>query len=138
MAARIAKAAEEFDAGLADDLNTARALAAAFDLVREANIAVDKGEFRQGDVAAVLEFLATFDRVFVVVEDNDAEKLRTLGYGSAESGPGDIEIDRLVAERNDAKKKRDFAAADRIRKELADRGIMVEDAKDGSVRWKRK
>jgi cysteinyl-tRNA synthetase len=106
--------------------------------VREANIAVDKGEFRQDDVRAVLEFLATFDRVFAVVEDNDAEKLRTLGYGSAESGPDDTEIDRLVAERNDAKKKRDFAAADRIRKELADRGIMVEDAKDGSVRWKRK
>src|SRR6202165_1630232 len=138
MAARIAKAAEEFDAGLADDLNTARALAAVFDLVREANIAVDKGEFRQGAVPAVLEFLATFDRVFAVVEDNDAEKLRTLGYGSAESGPDDTEIDRLVAERNDAKKKRDFAAADRIRKELADRGIIIEDAKDGSVRWKRK
>src|SRR6195256_4619188 len=113
MAARIAKAAEEFDAGLADDLNTARALAAAFELVREGNIAVDKGEFRQGDVAAVLEFLATFDRVFVVVEDNDAEKLRTLGYGSAESGPGDIEIDKLVAERNAATKRRDFATADR-------------------------
>ena len=138
MAARIAKAADEFDAGLSDDLNTARALAAAFDLVREANIAVDKGEFRQGDVPAVLDFLATFDKVFAVVEDNDAEKLRTLGYGSAEGGPDDTEIDRLVAERNDAKKKRDFAAADRIRKELADRGIMIEDAKDGSVRWKRK
>ena len=138
MAARIAKAAEEFDAGLADDLNTARALAAAFDLVREANIAVDKGEFRQGDVPAVLEFLATFDRVLAVVEDNDAEKLCTLGYGSAKSGPDDAEIDRLVAQRNDAKKKRDFAAADRIRKELADRGIIIEDAKDGSVRWKRK
>jgi cysteinyl-tRNA synthetase len=138
MAARIAKAAEEFDAGLADDLNTARALAAAFDLVREANIAVDKGEFREGDVPAVLEFLATFDRVFAVVEDNDAEKLCALGYGIAKSGPENAEIDRLVAERNDAKKKRDFAAADRIRKELADRGIIIEDAKDGSVRWKRK
>ena len=138
LAARIARAAEEFDAGLADDLNTARALAAAFDLVREANIAADKGEFRQGDVPTVLEFLATFDKVFGVVEDNDVEKLRTLGYGSAESGPDDAEIHQLVAERNAAKKKRDFAAADRIRKELADRGIIIEDAKDGSVRWKRK
>ncbi len=138
MAARIAKAAEEFDAGLSDDLNTARALAAAFDLVREANIAVDKGEFRQGDVAAVLDFLATFDKVFAVVEDNDGEKLRALGYGGSDSGPGDEEIDKLVAERNAAKKRRDFATADRIRKELADRGIIIEDAKDGSVRWKRK
>src|SRR5436309_14524116 len=82
MAARIAKAADEFDAGLSDDLNTARALAAAFDLVREANIAVDKGDFRQGEVPAVLDFLATFDKVFAVVENNDGEKLRTLGYGS--------------------------------------------------------
>ena len=138
MAARIVKAAEEFDAGLSDDLNTARALAAAFDLVREANIAIDKGEFRLGDVPAALEFLATFDKVFAVVEDNDSEKLRTLGYAGPESGPDDAEINRLVAERNAAKKRRDFATADRIRKELADRGIMIEDAKDGSVRWKRK
>jgi len=138
MAARIAKAAEEFDAGLSDDLNTARALAAVFDLVREANIAMDKGEFRQGDVAAVQNFLATFDKVFAVLEDNDAEKLRALGYGSVTGGLTDAEIDKLVAERNAAKKKRDFATADRIRKELADRGIILEDAKDGSVRWKRK
>ena len=138
MAARIAKAAEEFDAGLSDDLNTARALAAVFDLVREANIAMDKGEFRQGDVAAVQNFLATFDRVFAVLEDNDAEKLRALGYGSVTGGLTDAEIDKLVAERNAAKKKRDFATADHIRKELADRGIILEDAKDGSVRWKRK
>src|SRR5256885_4349378 len=109
-----------------------------FDLVREANVAVDKGEFRQGEVPTVLELLATFDRVFAVVQDSDGEKLRALGYGGPDSGPDDAEVDRLVAERNAAKKKRDFAAADRIRKELADRGIILEDAKDGSVRWKRK
>ena len=61
MAARIAKAADDFDAGLSDDLNTAQALAAVFDLVRETNIAMDKGEFHQGEVAAVQEFLANFD-----------------------------------------------------------------------------
>jgi cysteinyl-tRNA synthetase len=138
MAARIAKAAEEFNAGLSEDLNTARALAAVFDLVREANIAMDKAEFRQGDVPAAQEFLAAFERVFAVMEDNDGEKLRALGFGVAEAGPADAEIDKLVAERNAAKKKRDFATADRIRKELADRGIIIEDAKDGSVRWKRK
>jgi len=138
MAARIAKAAEEFDAGLSDDLNAARALAAVFDLVRDANIAMDKGEFRQGDVAAVQSFLATFDKVFAVLEDNDAQKLQALGYASAQAGLSDAEIEKLVAERNAAKKSRDFATADRIRKELADRGIILEDAKDGSVRWKRK
>ncbi len=135
---RLSKAHEEFDTGLSDDLNTARALAAVFDLVREVNIAMDKGEFRQGDVAAVQNFLATFDKVFAVLEDSDAEKLRALGYGSAGGGLSDAEIEKLVAERNAAKKKRDFATADRIRKELADRGIILEDAKDGSVRWKRK
>jgi cysteinyl-tRNA synthetase len=138
MAARIGKAAEELDAGLSDDLNTARALAAVFDLVREANIAMDKGEFRQDDVPAVQEFFASFDKVFAVMEDNDAEKLRALGYGTEQSGLSDAEIDKMVAERTAAKKKRDFTSADRIRKELEDRGILVEDAKDGSVRWKRK
>jgi len=138
MARRIASAAEEFDAGLSDDLNTARALAAMFDLVREANIAIDQGNFRQGDVSAVQQFLSAFDRVFAVLEDNDGEKLRVLGYGKPESGPSDAEIDQLVAERNAAKKKHDFATADRIRRELAERGIIIEDAKDGSVRWKRK
>src|SRR5438445_268924 len=98
MARRIASAAEEFDAGLSDDLNTARALAAMFDLIREANIAIDQGNFRQGDVSAVQQFLSTFDRVFGVLDDNDGEKLRALGYGKPESGPSDAEIDQLVAE----------------------------------------
>jgi cysteinyl-tRNA synthetase len=138
MIERISKAHEEFDAGLSDNLNTARALAAVFDLVRDANTVMDKGEFRQGDVDATQQFLATFDAVFAVLEDNDTQKLQTLGYGSAEAALSDTEIDKLIAERNAAKKIRDFATADRIRKELANRGIILEDAKDGSVRWKRK
>jgi cysteinyl-tRNA synthetase len=138
MAVRVAEAAEEFDAGLSDDLNTARALAAAFDLLRETNIAMDKGDFRQGDVAAAQQFLANFDRIFAVMNDNDAEKLRALGFGAADSGPGDTEIEKLVADRQAARQRRDFAASDRIRKELADRGILIEDSRDGSVRWKRK
>ena len=138
MIERISKAHEEFDTGLSDDLNTARALAAVFDLARDANTAMDKGEFRQGDVDATQQFLVTFDKVFAVIEDNDAQKLRALGYGSADAGPSDAEIEKLIAERIAAKKKRDFPTADSIRKELADRGIILEDAKDGSVRWKRK
>src|SRR5258708_16191734 len=138
MGARVEQAAEEFDAGLSDDLNTARALAALFDLVRETNIAMDKGKFRQGDVAAVQKLLATFDQVFAVLEDTDAEKLRVLGYGAEGHGPSDAEIDQRGAERDAAKKRRDFATADRIRKELADRGILIEEMRNGSVRWKRK
>src|SRR6516165_9029446 len=138
MAERIGKAVDDFDAGLSDDLNTARALAAVFDFVREANIAMDKKEFRQGEVKAAQEFLATFDKVFAVLEDNDAEKLKKLGFGGGTGGADDAEIEKLVAEREAARKRRDFATADRIRKQLADRGIILEDTKDGSVRWKRK
>src|SRR6202790_2674524 len=138
MSERIAKAAADFDAGLSDDLNTAQALAAAYDLVREANVAIDKGEFRLDDAAAAQKFLATFDRVFAVLEDNDAQKLQALGYGQEKSNAGDAEIEKLVAERQVARQTRDFATADRIRKELDKRGIILEDSRDGSVRWKRK
>src|SRR5579862_937755 len=138
MAERIAQAANDFDAALADDLNTAMALGVAYDLVRDANIAMDKGEFRQGDVAAAKDFLASFDRVFAVIADTDAEKLAALGYRKADGAIGDEEVEKLVAERQDARKRRDFAGSDRIRKELADRGIILEDGRDGSVRWKRK
>ncbi len=137
MAERVAAAAKEFDEGLSDDLNTARALAAVFDLVRDVNIAMDKGEFKQGEVAAVREFLAAFDKVFAVLEDSDGVKLKALGYGG-DSGPGDAEIEKLVAARQAARQRKDFAESDRIRKELADRGIILEDSRDGSVRWKRK
>lgn len=138
MAERIAKAAADLDGGLSDDLNTAQALAAVFDFVREANIAMDKGEFRQGEVATAESFLAGFDKVFGVLEDNDAEKLKALGFGSDDAGLSDAEVEKLVQERQAARARRDFAASDRIRKELSDRGIILEDTKDGKVRWKRK
>ena len=49
----------------------------------------------------------------------------------------DEAIDALVAERTTAKKQRNFARADQIRNELAEKGVAIEDSKDG-VRWKRK
>ena len=94
--------------------------------------------FRQGEVAAAQAFLATFDRVFAVLEDNDAEKLRALGYAGDPGALSDHEVEKKVAARQTARQQRDFAASDRIRKELADRGILIEDSRDGSVRWKRK
>jgi cysteinyl-tRNA synthetase len=138
MADRIAKATEEFDASLSDDLNTARALGAVFEFIREANIAMDKGEFGPGDVPAAQKFLHTFDQIFAVLENNDAQKLQVLGYGQENSNAGDAEIEKLVVERQVARQARDFATADRIRKELEKRGIILEDSRDGSVRWKRK
>src|SRR5215469_7655363 len=138
MAERIARAATDFDAGLSDDLNTAQALAAAYDLVRDVNIAMDKGEFRQGDVSSAQAFLAGFDKIFAVLEDNDGDKLKTLGFARDDAAVSNADIEKMVQERNAARVRRDFAASDRIRKELSDRGIILEDTKDGKVRWKRK
>ena len=138
MKERAAKALEDFDAGLADDLNTAVALAATFDFVREANIAMDTGGFGQEDVVAAQKFLGVFDQIFAVVKDNDAEKLKELGFGVAEDRVTDAWVEGRVAERQAARQRRDFAKSDEIRKELAERGIILEDSKDGSVRWKRK
>jgi len=138
MAERVAKAREEFDSGLADDLNTAQALAAIFDLVRDVNTAMDRGEFRQGDVAPVAAELEAFDAIFAVLRDDDAEKLRALGLATGSPALEESEIEALIAERQAARKRRDFAASDRVRDQLAERGIILEDSRDGQVRWKRK
>src|ERR1700733_4452692 len=132
---RAERALKEFDEGLADDLNTAQALAAIFDLVRDVNIAADRWELRQQDIHHVLPVLQKFDEVFAVLKDDDAERLRALGFGSEASGPSDEEINALVAKRVAAKKNKNFAESDRIRDELAAHGIILEDTRDG-VRWK--
>jgi cysteinyl-tRNA synthetase len=138
IAAGARQAAEDFEKGLEDDLNTAQALAAVFDLVRDANTAMDRGEFRQGNGAAILAVLEKFDAIFAVVSDDDAEKLRAVGYGTTQAGLSDAEVEARVAERQAARKRRDFEAADRIRQQLAERGIILEDTRDSGVRWKRK
>jgi cysteinyl-tRNA synthetase len=138
MAGRAAKAMEDFDRGLADDLNTAVAVAAIFDLVRDVNTSIDRGEFRSGDTAPVLAALESFDAIFAVLGDDDAEKVRALGLAPDSSAPDDAEIEALVAERQAARKRKDFTTSDRLRDELAQRGIIIEDTRDGGVRWKRK
>lgn len=143
-----ARAKQEMRAGMEDDLNTARASAAIFDMVREANTLADRGELREGDKAPLLEALRQFDEIFAVIKDDDAEKMkaamdwaRSHGLMKESDAPADAisdeEVDRLIEERNAAKKARDFARSDAIRKQLSDAGIVVEDTKDGS-RWKRK
>ena len=143
-----AKARQEMRAGLEDDLNTARASAAIFDMVREANTLADSGELRESDRAPLLEALQQFDEIFAVIKDDDAEKTKSAmewarAHGIAtEAGVAvgeisDAEVNRLIEERNAAKKARNFARSDAIRQQLADAGILVEDNKDGS-RWKRK
>jgi len=138
MAERGAKAKEEFDIGLSDDLNTAQALAAIFDLVRDVNTAMDRGEFRLGDAEPVLEAMEMFDTIFAVLRDDDAQKLKSLGIATNAATLSDSEIEALVAERQAARKRRDFSASDRIRDQLAGLGIILEDSRDGGVRWKHK
>jgi cysteinyl-tRNA synthetase len=140
-----------YDAALSNDLYTAEARAAIFDLVRAGNIAADAGTLKAGNAAQILEVLARFDGVFAVLEDRDAEITRAalewaekdgrMDAASAELAATmsltDAAIDALVAERTHAKKTRNFARADAIRNELLEKGILLEDSKDG-VRWKRK
>ena len=133
-----ARALGNFERGLENDLNTAQALAAVFDLIREANVAMDRGDFRQGDVAPVRKALDSFDAIFAVLQDNDDEKLRSVGMDTRAAVPTSEKIEELVAAQQVARKSRDFAKADRIRQELASQGIIIEDGKDGIVRWKRR
>jgi len=132
-------------------LNTAEARAPIFDLVRAANTAIDQGQLFAADRDAILAVLASFDAVFDVIEDRDAEPTRRALEWAAQAGRladvapellaslslTDEAIDALVAERTLAKRQRNFNRADQIRNELAAKGIVIEDSKDG-VRWKRK
>jgi len=145
------KAQADYVAALSNDLNTAEARAPIFDLIRAANTAIDQGKLLAGDRDAILAVLASFDAVFDVIKDNDAEPTRRalewaeLSGRQADVAPEllarqsltDEAIDALVAERTLAKKQRNFSRADQIRNELAEKGIVLEDSKDG-VRWKRK
>jgi cysteinyl-tRNA synthetase len=134
--ARVAE--EEFEKGLEDDLNTAVALAAIFDLVRDVNTAIDRGQFRQGDAPVVLAAVEKFDRIFALLMDDDTEKLRAMGFETGQAGLSDAEVEALVAERQADRQRRDYQSADKLRQQLADGGIILEDTRDGGVRWKRK
>ena len=127
-----------FEGGLEDDLNTAQALASIFDLVRFANTAMDRGKFSQASVPAVIGLLCKFDQILGVMEDDDEEKLRVLGFATGGEKLSDVEVAKLIEARQAARTARNFQESDRIRQQLADNGIIVEDTRDGSVRWKRK
>jgi cysteinyl-tRNA synthetase len=133
-----AKAEEDFDAGLADDLNTAFSLAAIFDLVREVNSAMDRGEFLQQDAPRIVAAMEKFDSILGVLTDDDADKLTKVGFVPEQPRMSAEAVEALIEQRNVAKKRRDFKKSDEIRKQLADSGIVLEDSKDGSVRWKYK
>ena len=119
-----AKALADFEAAMDDDFNTAAALAAIHDMVRDVNKIVANGGLGPEDQSAVLAAISSFDSVLGI-------------FGTEEKEMLDADIDALIAERQAARQARDFARSDEIRDELATRGIILEDTKDG-IRWKRK
>lgn len=139
---------------LDDDLNTAQAQAAVFDMVRAANAAMDSSALHKRDTAQLLAVLKQFDEIFAVLDDDDAAKMQSIfEWAKAEGREKDIspelvdivgaatlsdeKINQKIAEMDAARKSRNFAASDAIRAELAAAGILIEQTKEG-VRWRRK
>jgi cysteinyl-tRNA synthetase len=107
-------------------------------LVRDVNTAMDRGAFLQQDAPRAVAAMERFDAVLALLEDDDDAKLAKLGFSPEKTRMSATEVEVLIEERQAAKKRRDFQPADEIRQKLADSGILLEDAKDGSVRWKYK
>lgn len=141
-------------AALEDDLNTAQAQAAIFEMVRQANTALDSGPLKKDDVAALLDALKKFDEIFAVLEDDDVPKMKkVLQWAQAEGRGHDItdalrdalqsgqlsdsDIESKINEMKAARTARDFKKSDAIRAELTEAGVLIEITKDG-IRWRRK
>jgi cysteinyl-tRNA synthetase len=144
---------------LDDDLNTAEAQAAMFDMLRKTNTALDaveagQNEVRQDDVKPLLCALEKFDEIFGVLKDDDQPKMKAiLDWARAEGREKEIspelldiagsaqladeQVNRKLAEMEAARKARNFKTSDALRAELTAAGIIVENTKDG-VRWRRK
>ena len=154
MQALAADTVDKMRAALDDDLNTAQAQAAIFEMVRQANTEFDKGGVRKGDVAPLLGALEKFDEVFAVLEDTDDAKMRQVVEWARAEGRekdispelrealhsgnlSDVEIEAKIAEMKAVRAARDFKKSDAIRAELGEAGILIEISKDG-IRWRRK
>lgn len=117
---------EDFNKVMDDDLNTSGALGAMFEFVREINILLAAGKLTQTDADLIIETLKELDTVFGFIFKEAKQSNRDNQW-----------IDALVAERIEAKKNRNFTRADEIRKELTEKGVIIEDTKEGT-RWKMK
>jgi len=149
-----ADAMDRLRAALDDDLNTAQAQAAIFEMVRQANTAFDTGGVMKEDVPRLLAALDKFDEVFAVIHDDDTPKMKqVLQWAQGEGREKDIsqelrdalpsaqlsdsDIETQIAEMKAARTARDFKKSDAIRAALAEAGILAEITKDG-IRWRRK
>jgi cysteinyl-tRNA synthetase len=129
IAARVADGRTAFAEAMRDDLNTAAALGAIFELVRALNSHIDAGEVGADDVVSIRAAFDEFDRVLGVL---------ALRRQEDEQPPVPVaEIEQLIEDRHAARRRRDFAEADRIRRDLAERGVLLEDGPSGT-RWKKK
>src|ERR1700682_6346915 len=154
MQALASSTVERMRAALDDDLNTAQAQAAIFDMVRRANAAFDAGDIKKEDVPPLLGALAKFDEIFAVLNDDDGPKLKQVFDWALTEGRekdisdelreivrsaklSDANIEEKIAEMEAARRARDFKTSDAIRAQLTDAGVIVEITKDG-VRWHRK
>src|SRR5580700_2626069 len=141
-------------AALDDDLNTAQAQAAIFEMVRSANSALDSGHIKKDDTQPMLTALEKFDEVFAVLNDDDGPKMKQVfDWAQSEGRDKDIsaelrdamqsgqwsdaQIEKRIDEMKAARNARDFKTSDSIRAELTGAGIIIENTKDG-VRWRRK
>ena len=138
------EALRNFEEGMDDDLNTSVALAAVHKLTKEINIALAHGELRDDDKRVVLAAIDKFDTVLDIFRLRSYAIHSETGVFTSTGSPAALristtndEIQRLIDDRQEARHRRDFDRADEIRDELAQRGIILEDTKDG-VRWKRK
>jgi cysteinyl-tRNA synthetase len=146
--------AAKMRAAMEDDLNTAQAQAAIFEMVRQANTALDAGTAKMEDVAPLLEGLKQFDEIFAVLNDDDVPKMKKVldwarGEGrekditeaareAIQSGQlSDADIESKINEMKAARGARNFKQSDAIRAELTEAGILVEITK-GGIRWRRK
>jgi len=118
------RALQEFEEGMDDNLNTSVALAAIHNLTREVNTALARKKLGVENKRELLELFSRFDLVLNIFGKDPAEML-------------DNEIQSLIAERQEARRRRDFDRADELRDEMVERGIVLEDTRDG-VRWKRR
>jgi cysteinyl-tRNA synthetase len=116
-------AREAFGAALDDDLNVSAGLAAAFDLVRDLNRRVEARSISSADAERAIATLRDLDEVLGILPDASAEALEP-------------DLRAMIDARAAARASRDWAASDRLRDELAERGIAVEDTRDGQ-RWRR-